>query len=181
MPLNTPRKKKVTVPAFASASKSAAKSAAKMPEYGVDDLTTDFSAQIIQGFVEEGLSSLQYGGQVDLGNGISIPYLIGGWGEQVRDLNDEWTRITEKYTIIRLILTQGFSLKSLELKWLNAQTLKLTIPWLSWFTNISNQVGFQEGEEKARFFDSDHKAMESMQSNKQLKVENPNAERKLKG
>jgi hypothetical protein len=106
MPLNTPKKKKVTVPAFASASKSAAKSAAKMPEYGVDDLTTDFSAQIIQGFVEEGLSSLQYGGQANFGNGISVPYLIGGWGEQVRDPNDEWTRITKKYTIIRLIPTQ---------------------------------------------------------------------------
>jgi hypothetical protein len=29
--------------------------------YSVDDLTTGFSAQINQGFVEEGLSSLQYG------------------------------------------------------------------------------------------------------------------------
>jgi hypothetical protein len=188
--LNTPKKNKVTV--TASASKSAAKSSAKpaarpaarpaatMPDYSVDDLTSDFSAQIIQGFVEEGLSSLQYGGHVHFGDGISVPYLIGGWGEQVRDPNDEWTRITKKYTIIRLIPTQGFSLKSLELKWIDAQTLKLVIPWPSWFTKISNQVGFQEGEDEGRIFDSDHKAMESMQNNKQAKVENPNVPNSMK-
>jgi hypothetical protein len=93
MPLNTPKENKVTVPAFASASipgaKSAPKSASKMLDYGVEDLTSDFSAQIIQGFAEEGLSTLQYGGHVHFGSGISVPYLIGGWGEQVRDPNDE--------------------------------------------------------------------------------------------
>ena len=152
----------------------------KKASYSVDDLTSDFSAQIIQVYVDEGMSSLQYGGHVHFGSGISVPYLIGGWDEQIRDPNDEWTRITKKYTIIRLIPTQGFSLKSLELKWMDAQTLKLVVPWPSWFTKISNHVGFQEGEDKARIFDSDHKAMESMQNNKAAKVENPNVENKLK-
>jgi hypothetical protein len=184
----TPRKKAaIKSPAFKSPSlKSPAfnqvtpRMTPKKAPYGVDDLTNDFSAQIIQAYVEEGMSSLQYGGHVHFGSGISIPYLIGGWGEQVRDPNDEWTRITQKYTIIRLIPTQGFSLKSLELKWMDDQTLKLIIPWPSWFTKISNQVGFQEGEEEGRIFDSDHKAMESMQNNRQAKVENPNVANRLK-
>jgi hypothetical protein len=148
--------------------------------YSVDDLTSDFSAQIIQTYVEDGMLTLQYGGHVRFGTGISVPYLIGGWGEQIWDPNDEWSHITKKYTIIRLIPTQGFSLKSLELKWMDAQTLKLIVPWPSWFTKISNHVGFQEGEDKARVFDSDHKAMSSMQNNKAAKVENPNVEDKLK-
>ena len=77
--------------------------AKKAASYGVDDLTTDFSASIIQGFQKEGLSTLQYGGHVDFGDGLSVPYLIGGWGEQIVDPNDEWSSITQKYTIIRLI------------------------------------------------------------------------------
>jgi hypothetical protein len=71
-------------------------------------------------------------------------------------------------------------LKSLELKWMDDQTLKFIIPWPSWFTKISNQVGFQEGEEEGRIFDPDHKPMESMQNNKQSKVEDPNAEKTMK-
>jgi hypothetical protein len=112
-------------------------------EYIVDDLTRDFSSQIIQTFVDGGLSSLQYGGHVHFGDGISVLYLIGGWGEQVVDPNDDWSQITKKYTIIRLIPTQGFSLKSLELKWLDDQTLKLIVPWPSWFTKISNHISLQ--------------------------------------
>jgi hypothetical protein len=71
-------------------------------------------------------------------------------------------------------------MKSLGLKWMDAQTLKLIVPWPSCFTKISNHVGFQEGEDKARVFDSDHKAMASMQNNKAAKMENPNVENKLK-
>jgi hypothetical protein len=152
----------------------------KKASYSVDDLTSDFSAQIIQGFLDEGLSSMEYGGHVEFGAGISVPYLIGGWGEQVVDPLDDWSHITKKYTIIRLIPTQGFSLKSLELKWVDAQTLKLIIPWPTWFSQISNQVGLQEGEEKGRVFDSSHKAMESMRNNKKAKVEDPNAPRERK-
>jgi hypothetical protein len=148
--------------------------------YGVDELTQDFSTQIIQGFVDEGLSSLQYGGQVDFGHGISVPYLIGGWSEQIRDPKDEWSHITKKNTIIRVIPTQGFSLKTLELKWVDSQTLKLLIPWPSWFSKVSNHVGMQEGEQVGRVFSEGHQAMESMQNNKQSKVENPNASRELK-
>jgi hypothetical protein len=148
--------------------------------YSVDDRTSDFSAQIIQGFVKEGFPSLQYGGHVHFVDGTSAPYLIGGWGEQVRDPDDEWSHITKKYTIIRLIPTQGSSQKSLELKWMDDQTLKLVIAWPSWFSKISNHVGFQEGEEKARVFNSSHKAMESMQNNRQAKVENPNVAKELK-
>jgi hypothetical protein len=66
--------------------------------YGVDDLISNFSAQIIQGFLDEGLSSMQYGGHVEFGVGISIPYLIGGWREQVVDPLDDWSHITKKYT-----------------------------------------------------------------------------------
>jgi hypothetical protein len=184
MPLATPKKTKAVAsaskPAAKSAAKSVAKSVAKMSDYDVDDLTSDFSAQIIQAYVDDGMSTLQYGGHVHFGTGISVPYLIGGWDEQIRDPNDEWSHITKKYTIIRLIPTAGFSLQSLELKWVDAQTLKLVIPWPSWFTKISNHVGFQEGEDKARIFDVDHKAMNSMQNNKAAKVENPNVENKLK-
>jgi hypothetical protein len=95
MPINaTPKKKKVTAP-FTSAPKADSKPSAKMPDYGINELTSDFSAQIIQGFVEDGLSSLQYGGHVNFGDGISVPYLIGGWGEQVVDPNDDWSQITK--------------------------------------------------------------------------------------
>jgi hypothetical protein len=148
--------------------------------YSVDDLTSDFSAQIIQGFVDGGISSLQYGGHVHFGDGISVPYLIGGWREQVVDPNDEWSQISKKYTILRLIPTQGFSLKSLELKWVDAQTLKLILPWPYWFTKISNHISLQEGEEEGRVFASGYAALASMQNNKQAKVEDPNVENKLK-
>ena len=156
------------------------KMSSKKAAYSVDDLTTDFSASIIQGFQKEGLSTLQYGGHVDFGDGLSVPYLIGGWGEQVVDPNDEWSSITQKFTIIRLIPSQAFSLKSLELKWIDPQTLKLVVPWPSWFGKISNHVGFQEGEAKSRVFHAGHPALSSMQNNKQARVENPNVENKLK-
>jgi hypothetical protein len=52
MPLATPKKTKAVAsaskPAAKSAAKSVAKSVAKMSDYDVDDLTSDFSAQIIQ-------------------------------------------------------------------------------------------------------------------------------------
>jgi hypothetical protein len=71
-------------------------------------------------------------------------------------------------------------LKSLELKWLHARTLKLIVPWPSWFTKISNHISLQEGEEEGRVFASGHAALASMQNNKQAKVEDPNVENKLK-
>jgi hypothetical protein len=148
--------------------------------YGVDELTEDFSTQIIQGFVNEGMSSLQYGGQVDFGDGMSCPYLIGGWSETVTKPGDEWSHITMKYSIIRIIPSASFSYKSLELKWLDNQTLKLTCPWPSWFSKVSNHVGMQQGEEADRVFHQGHPAMTSMQNNKQSKVEDPNAINKLK-
>ena len=175
----TPKKQKATPTPTPRMSKKKAP-AKKAASYGVDDLTTDFSASIIKGFEKEGLSTLQYGGHVDFGDGISVPYLIGGWGEQIVDPSDEWSSITQKYTIIRLIPSQAFSLKALELKWINPQTLKLTVPWPSWFGKISNHIGFQEGETKSRVFHAGHPALASMQNNKQAKVENPNVENKLK-
>jgi hypothetical protein len=179
MPLKTPtKKKKVTIAAAASASKANPTPAPKMSGYGVDDLCQDFSTQIIQGFVNEGMSSLQYGGQVDFGDGMSCPYLIGGWSEQLP--KDEWSNVTMKYTIIRVIPTASFSYKSLELKWLDDQTLKLTCPWPSWFSKVSNHVGMQQGEDADRVFHQGHPAMTSMQNNKQSKVEDPNAINKLK-
>jgi hypothetical protein len=63
-PLKSPFKQ--VTPIMSSRSKS----------YGVDELTEDFSTQIIQGFVNEGMSSLQYGGQVDFGDGMSCPYIL---------------------------------------------------------------------------------------------------------
>ena len=173
----SPKKQKATPTPRMSKKKATPKKAAS---YGVDDLTTDFSASIIKGFEKEGLSTLQYGGHVDFGDGISVPYLIGGWGEQIVDPSDEWSSITQKYTIIRLIPSQAFSLKALELKWIDPQTLKLTVPWPSWFGKISNHIGFQEGETKSRVFHAGHPALASMQNNKQAKVENPNVENKLK-
>jgi hypothetical protein len=179
MPLKTPtKKKKVTIAAASSASKANPTPAPKMSAYGVDDLCQDFSTQIIQGFVNEGMSSLQYGGQVDFGDGMSCPYLIGGWSEQLP--KDEWSNVTMKYTIIRVIPTASFSYKSLELKWLDDQTLKLTCPWPSWFSKVSNHVGMQHGQVANRLFHQGHPAMTSMQNNKQSKVEDPNATNKLK-
>jgi hypothetical protein len=167
-PLKSPFKQ--VTPIMSSRSKS----------YGVDDLCQDFSTQIIQGFVNEGMSSLQYGGQVDFGDGMSCPYLIGGWSETVTKPGDEWSHITMKYSIIRIIPSASFSYKSLELKWLDDQTLKLTCPWPSWFSKVSNHVGMQHGQVANRLFHQGHPAMTSMQNNKQSKVEDPNATNKLK-
>jgi hypothetical protein len=194
---STPQKKKATPkkPPF-SAARSPQKAPFKSPPikspafkkitpkmsskktYDVDELCKDFSTQIKQGFVDEGMSSLQYGGQVDFGDGLSCPYLIGGWSEQLP--KDEWSHITMKYTIIRVIPTASFSYKSLELKWLDDQTLKLTCPWPSWFSKVSTHVGMQHGQVANRLFHQGHPAMTSMQNNKQSKVEDPNATNKLK-
>jgi hypothetical protein len=96
----TIKRKRVIIAPFASASKPASKPAAKMSEYSVDDLTCEFSGQVIQGYVEQGLSSLQYGGHVNFGNGISVPFLVGGWKEQMDGPNDDFNQIKRKYTII---------------------------------------------------------------------------------
>jgi hypothetical protein len=183
MPINNNKKKKVTIAPFASASKAdtkaaakpAFKPAAKMSDYSVDDLTRDFKSQVIQGYLQQGLSSLQYGGHVDFGHGISVPYLIGGWKEQVDDPHDDFNQIERKYSIIRVIPVQGFSLDSLELHWVDKQTLRLVIPWPSWFTKIANHVGLQDKKEASRVFHRGHAAVESMVNNRNAKVENPNA------